>query len=263
MSITPRGNADPVSPTVNHGSRLGVIWAILRLLPYAARRPFWDSASVFCHSWAGLADRTVDRERFLIELCRGKRVLHFGFVDAPFSEQRTRDGQLLHLKLKRAAAFLHGTDVDEKSIALYRQITGDLENSVLDIIDPQSDLDAFAKRFDVVLFGEVLEHLANPGLALANLRQICQRNSGAKLCVTTPNAFSLACFLSAIRDYELVHPDHYYYFSPTTLRKLLLDSGFGNIDLFFYASSTLWNSPGLTKHGVIALCEVGHVAPLP
>jgi hypothetical protein len=248
---------------VNHGSRLGVIWAVLRLLPFAVRRPFWHPDSVFCHSWAGLGERTVDREQFLVELCRGKRVLHFGFVDAPFSEERTRTGQLLHFKIKESAAFVHGTDVDEKSIALYRRITGDMHNSVLDIIHPQSDLAAFAKDFDVVLFGEVLEHLINPGLALANLREICERNPGSTLCITTPNAFSVACILSAIRDYELVHPDHYYYFSPTTLRKLLADSGFVNIDLSFYASRTLKDSPGLTKHGVIALCNVPRVSSSP
>jgi hypothetical protein len=258
MSADPRNKDHLLSPKpkVDHGSRLGVIWAVLRLLPFAVRRPFWHPDSVFCHSWAGLGERTVDREQFLVELCRGKRVLHFGFVDAPFSEERTRKGQLLHFRIRESAAFVHGTDVDEKSIALYRQITGDMENSVLDIITPQSSLATFAKDFDVVLFGEVLEHLKNPGLALANLHQICEGNPKSKLCVTTPNAFSVACFLSAIRDYELVHPDHYYYFSPTTLRKLLVDSGFVNIDLSFYASQTLKNSPGLTKHGVIALCDV-------
>jgi 2-polyprenyl-3-methyl-5-hydroxy-6-metoxy-1,4-benzoquinol methylase len=178
-------------------------------------------------------------------------------VDAPFSEERTREGILLHFKIKQTAAWVHGVDIDEKSIALYREITGDTENSLLDIISPQRNLAELAGKFDLVLFGEVLEHLANPGLALANLRRICELNPQSQLCITTPNAFSVACFLSAIRDFELVHPDHYYYFSPTTLRKLLLDSGFRNIDLSFYAHSNyLKNSPGLTKHGLIALCDV-------
>jgi 2-polyprenyl-3-methyl-5-hydroxy-6-metoxy-1,4-benzoquinol methylase len=233
-----------------------VVWSVLKLLPYAIRRPFWDPKSVFCHSLTGLSERTVDRERFLLDLCRGKRVLHFGFVDAPFSEERTKSGQLLHLKLRQTAAYMHGVDIDENSIALYRQITGDMDNSVVDIITPREGLEGLANQFDLILFPEVLEHLINPGLALANLRQLCQLNPGAKLCITTPNAFSVAAFLSAIRDYELVHPDHYFYFSPTTLRKLLTDSGFSNIELLLYSGGYLFKSPGLSKHGVIALCSV-------
>lgn len=243
-----------MATTDRHKSRLGVIWSVLKLLPYAIRRPFWDPASVFCHSWIGLSARTVDREKFLLDLCRGKRVLHFGFVDAPFSKERTESGQLLHLKLRRSATYIYGVDIDETSIELYRQITGDTENCIVDIISPQQRLDTLAKGFDLILFPEVLEHLANPGMALGNLRQICKLNAGARLCITTPNAFSVACFLSAIRDYELVHPDHYYYFSPMTLRKLVADSGFSNIELFLYTSPKLFNSPGLSKHGVIALC---------
>jgi hypothetical protein len=237
-----------------HNSRLGLIWSVVRLIPFAIRQPAWDAKSVFCHSWAGLADRTVDRESFLLELCRGKRVLHFGFVDAPFSENRTKSGQLLHLKIKQSATYAYGADIDDKSIASYRQLTGDNENAVVDIISPQSRLDTLAKEFDIVLFPEVLEHLANPGLALANLKQICKLNAGARLCITTPNAFSIAGLMAALRNYELVHPEHYYYFSPTTLRKLLLDTGFLNIELMLYASSNLINSPGLSKHGLIALC---------
>lgn len=230
------------------------MWSILRLIPFAIRRPAWDPKSVFCHSWTGLAERTVERESFLLELCRSKRVLHFGFVDAPFSENRIKNGQLLHLKIRQSATYSYGVDIDEKSIALYRKITGDNENDVVDIISPQRSLDALAKNFDVVLFPEVLEHLANPGLALANLKHICKLNLGARLCITTPNAFSVAGLMAALRNYELVHPEHYYYFSPTTLRKLLLDAGFSNIELLLYASLNLMNSPGLSKHGLIALC---------
>jgi hypothetical protein len=242
--------------THKHNSRPGLIWSVLRLLPFALKRPAWNPASIFCHSWEGLAKRTFDRVDFLLDLSRGKRILHFGFVDAPFSEERTKAGHLLHLKIRQVASYAYGLDIDEKSIDLYRKITSDLENSVLDIIHPQTGLDSLARKFDLVLFPEVLEHLANPGLALANLKQICQLNPGSRLCITTPNAFSVAGLMAAVRDYELVHPDHYYYFSPCTLRKLLTDSGFSNIELSFYTGYRRLVPPGLSQNGVMALCDV-------
>jgi SAM-dependent methyltransferase len=243
--------------TNNHASRIGLVWSVIKLIPFALKRPAWDPASVFCHSWSGLADRTFERVDFLLNLSRGKRVLHFGFVDAPFSEERTKAGQLVHFKIKQVASYAYGVDIDQKSIALYRQITGDVENGVVDIISPhEKDIQSLARQFDIILFPEVLEHLANPGLALGNLRQICKLNGGAKLCITTPNAFSVAAIMAAVRDYELVHPEHYYYFSPCTLRRLLTDSGFSNIELGFYSGYQRLNPPGLSKNGVIAVCDV-------
>jgi hypothetical protein len=54
---------------------------------------------------------------------------------------------------------------------------------------------------------------------------------------------------------EIVHPEHYYYFSPATLRKLLQDAGFTVVELALYASRDSALLPGITKNGVIAMCE--------
>jgi hypothetical protein len=97
--------------------------------------------------------------------------------------------------------------------------------------------------------------LLHPADALQNLREISRLNNAARLCITTPNAFSITGFFAAAEGNELVHPEHYYYFSPTTLSKLLVDTGFSMVDLRLYSSRELLNSPGITHHGLIAICE--------
>jgi 2-polyprenyl-3-methyl-5-hydroxy-6-metoxy-1,4-benzoquinol methylase len=229
-----------------------------RLLPYFARLAHRsiDRKAIFYQKSGGLNKAGVLRENYLIELCRGKRVLHFGFLDAPFCEEKITKGQLLHQQLQEVAAFLCGLDIDAQSLELYRKRTGDQINDLLDIQKPLPATEFLAKQYDVVLFPEVLEHLLHPALALGNLREICRLNGGAKLCITTPNAYSVMAFFVSVTGDELVHPDHYFYFSPATLRKLVQDTGFKMEDLQLYASPGFLTSPGLTKHGLIALCSV-------
>ena len=229
-----------------------------KLLPYfgkLAYRPI-DRSAIFYQRCCSLGDRGVRREEYLLKLCRGKRVLHFGFLDAPFAEARIKQSQLLHQQLQPAAGFLYGLDIDAGSLELYRKLTGDENNGLLDIQQPLPQAGFLANRYDVILFPEVLEHLLRPAVAMENLRQICLANPGAQLCITTPNAYSVMGFFTAVAGDELVHPDHYFFFSPTTLQKLIRATGFQMTEMWLYADERLMGSPGITKHGLIALCTV-------
>ena len=229
-----------------------------KLLPYFARLAYHpiNRNAIFYQKCGDLGARGVLREKYLMEISRGKRVLHFGFLDSPFCEEKLNNGLLIHEQLKKAASFVYGLDIDGEALELYRKKTGDLNNGLLDIQKPLPAADYLANKYDVILFPEVLEHLLHPALALGNLREICLRNPGAKLCITTPNAYSTMAFFIAVTGDELVHPDHYFYFSPTILRKLVRDTGFKMEDLQLYAGEKFINTPGLTKHGLIALCSV-------
>jgi predicted SAM-dependent methyltransferase len=209
----------------------------------------------FFHPFKDVAEKCVKRADFLIELCKDKSVLHFGFVDSPFSQQRIVSGELLHLKIKNVASFLFGVDIDVEAVKKYRDFTGDFNNSILDVHEDLLDPDAFSNKYDLILFAEILEHLKNPGQALIRLHKICLLNKGAILCITVPNALCAESFWAALNGQEVVHPDHYCYYSPYTLKKLLTDTGFSNIDLYQYSSGYFNKSPGIIKNGVIALCQ--------
>jgi hypothetical protein len=194
------------------------------------------------------------RNEYLIKTCRDKKVLHFGFVDSPFTKERIDNGSLLHRNIAEISQELWGADIDDKSVKIYENITGDKNCWVIDICNPLLEAKLYNKSFDIILFGEILEHLLNPGIALMNLYKLCKINK-AKLIITTPNAFNSAGFIAALMGNEIVHPEHYYYYSPITLKRLLTDCGFKNINISFYAGSNTTESPGLTFPGLIAECE--------
>lgn len=210
--------------------------------------------SLFVHPQPNL-ERVV-REDYLIDACRGKRVLHFGFLDIPITVEKISSGTLLHTKISRVASSLYGVDIDEVGITDYRRLTGDSENSDSDLLLPESNLSFLSERFDIILFPEVLEHLVNAGTALKKLKEILLLNPGSTLLVTVPNAYSLPHFVFACNNIELVHADHYYCFSPVTLRKLIMDCGFSEIDIILYSHiKEEISSPGITEHGIVAICK--------
>ena len=213
-----------------------------------------EAGSPFVQQFPELSRRSVIREQYLMDVCKGKNVLHFGFLDSPFSEERIHSGDLLHLKLRSVTNHLYGIDSDRLSLDRYRQLTGDNNNSVGDIQREWQD-GIWTDSYDLVLLPEILEHLGNPAGALANLRRLCVTGGRAKLCVTVPNAYYTGSVLRAMDGDEIVHPEHYYYFSPATLRKLLQDTGFTVVELALYASRDSALLPGITKNGVIAMCE--------
>jgi len=165
----------------------------------------------------------VIREDYLVGLCQGKKVLHVGCTDSPFTRQKFGMGLLLHEKLRAVSSRLVGIDLDGDAIAwLTAQGISDL------YVADATDMDGFLERIgfqpDVVLAGEVIEHLSNPGLFLAGIRKAIPRD--AQLIVTVPSAFAYFSILQMILGREKVHPDHVAYYSFGTLRELLNRHGF-------------------------------------
>jgi hypothetical protein len=216
-----------------------------------------DTRSPFYHVFTDLAGPAAEREDVVMRLAAGKRVLHFGFLDAPFTAKKVSSRSLLHMRIGSVAQYLFGVDINESSMQTYRNLTRDVNNTVMDIQlpIPEERLELLAQNFDVIVFGEILEHLLNPGIALTNLLTMSRLNGNCEVCITTPNALYVGSFLPALFGREIVHPEHYYYYSPQTLSRLLADTGFADIRLAFYSDRNTLATPGLTKAGLIALCR--------
>ncbi len=216
------------------------------------RRLLKTTDPVLLHPFNQMEESCVEREAYLLSLASGKRVLHFGFLDSIFLEQKISNATLLHLKLKEQATALYGVDINGEVLAKYRLLTGDFNNCLFDIAEDEIPSE-LQQEFDLILFPEVLEHVPNPGLVLTNLCILCQRNN-ARLCLTVPNSFDMYAFMTAMHGVELVHPEHCYYFTPYTLSRLIQMADLKVVELSFYNfGSSL--APGLTKAGIIALCE--------
>jgi SAM-dependent methyltransferase len=155
------------------------------------------------------------REDFIFKHCKGIKILHIGFADAPFTAERIKDGSMLHLGLKQTAESLFGVDADKEAVDFYSRMTADLEVASLKTDELSVD---FIRQFDLILMGEVLEHMKNPHGAMEGLAK--KMKCGQQILVTVPNYVSADNIAASLNHKESIHPDHYWYFSPYTLGKI-------------------------------------------
>lgn len=168
----------------------------------------------------------VDRPAFILDKCRGQRVVDFG-ASGPMHEQ-----------VKAAAEEYKGVD----------RVAGD-GVIAFDCDDVEARLPALVfptGNPTVILCGEILEHLSNPGHFLARVRQ---RWPGIPVVITVPNAFTAIGQKHLKTGYENVNIDHVAWYSPRTLRTLVERVGY-TITAFAY-----YNGTGPSSEGLIAVVE--------
>jgi predicted TPR repeat methyltransferase len=172
----------------------------------------------------------VDRVSYLVEACHRKRVLHLGCTDWPYTEQKLASGSLLHARISSVASSLVGVDADPQGVACFRQM-GFPETYVENVENFSSPL-VKDRAYDVIVAGEILEHLENCGLFLRSVQNLMGPRT--ELIITTINAYCFFRFVSYLFGRENVHPDHNYYFSPVVLRKLLNRCGLEVVEFCHY-----------------------------
>jgi hypothetical protein len=171
-----------------------------------------------------------NRVDFILDQCRKKKILHVGFTDYPYTEQKIKAGALLHLQLKKTAVSLVGLDVDENAIRQYITITNDEKVYSGDIMLGYPD-EVKAFQPELILISEVLEHLKDPYQAMDVLFQSFP--AGTQVLITVPNYTALDNLSASFNQTESIHPHHHWYFSPFTLRQLLEDKRFELNELHF------------------------------
>ncbi len=214
----------------------------------------------------------VQRIDVLRDHCRGKKVLHLGCTNFPYTQQSIDSNSLLHFDLQQIASHLYGFDFDQAGIDILKG------HGVNDIF--QADLEHLEKvpvneTFDVIVAGEMIEHLNNPGLFLEGIKRFMAPET--ELVITTINAYCGMRFFwySMTRNHgrnEPVHPDHVAYYSYSTLSLLARRHGFDVAKFMFYDLGSehraagrrilnfindvcVWFAPQWSD-GVIAICKL-------
>jgi hypothetical protein len=174
--------------------------------------------------------RPVNREEYLVNAARGMSVIHVGFADHPLLDERIRTGSWLHARLAEVARSIVGLDIDPEDCDWaaargfdVRSVDASSEKKVAMLNLPPAEL---------VIAGEVLEHVDAPGPFLRAMRLLVQEDG--RLMVTTPNALRLLSFLAPLSGKEVIHADHVLLQSPTTLRTLLERSGWQVMNVGYY-----------------------------
>jgi SAM-dependent methyltransferase len=158
----------------------------------------------------------------------GQRVLDLGCVqhDASHADEET----WLHAHLCRRAASVIGVDLLPAGVAAiqargYRAVVGDA---------CRLDLDT---RFDVVVAGELLEHVDEPGPFLESARRHLE--PAGRLILTTPHAYFAYHVLEAwwSDPARRWHPEHVAWYEPFTLSNLLARHGFTIVEGLYVTRS--------------------------
>lgn len=128
---------------------------------------------------------------------------------------------LLHFDLEKTASEIYGFDFDQRGLDILEKhgsrnlYRADLEN--LEEVP-------LAETFDVIIGGEMIEHLSNPGRFLSGIKRFMRDDT--RLVITTINAYcALRFIMYGLRGRggtnEPVHPDHVSYYSYRTLNLIL------------------------------------------
>lgn len=150
---------------------------------------------IYRYSFNGVVGmRFFARNEKILALARGRTVLHVGcvgFADAPDAERIALARHSLHWALTEQGDTV-GVDYSKVAIAYFRR-QGVFDNVYFGDAQDLGNSDLPARKFDVVIAGDILEHLSCPGLFLNGVRQFMHDES--LLVVTTPNAFGLVGFV--------------------------------------------------------------------
>lgn len=215
--------------------------------------------------------KVVQRTDFVKKAAEGKSVLHLGCTNHPYTEEAIKAGSLLHFQLREIASELCGFDYDREGLeVLASHGFEDLHFADLEKLE-EVPVD---RTFDVIIAGEMIEHLTNPGLFLRGVRRFM--HSGSVLVITTINAYcGLRFLIYGLRgkggENEPVHPDHVAYYSHSTLKLLLEKENYRVREFCFYdlgtehrphnrwflnlANDVMVRFSRQLSDGVIAVCE--------
>jgi len=179
-----------------------------------------------------LPNRRVAREEYLIRHCAGKRVLHLGCADWSTSGDwlhRVESGAWLHGRLRAVASECIGVDNASDAVAYLHERCGLPD---IYVADAEQLVLPGARPFDVIVAGELIEHLACPGAFLESAKTLMHPD--ALLLVTTCNAYCLRRLLRVVFGVESVHEDHVAYYSHRTLARLAELCGYEVVEQLNY-----------------------------
>jgi 2-polyprenyl-3-methyl-5-hydroxy-6-metoxy-1,4-benzoquinol methylase len=172
--------------------------------------------------------KLVNRIELIQRYCRGKKVLDVGCVGHTVPPSHPL---WLHKRVAEVASYVLGIDIEpEKVEELRKQGYNAIVANALNC-----DL---GEKFDVIVAGQVIEHLDNPGIFLENMKK--HLSDVGVFIITTDNAHG-AMF---IKDYLIkrpnINPQHCMFFSRETIKELLNRHELEIEEFYYYDDAWKW-----------------------
>lgn len=163
------------------------------------------------------AETTVDRIDLICNLAKGRSVLDVGCVSHEVESEKSEEW--LHRKIADCAARCVGVDILEEGVSELREkgYNVSLHDLALSPMD---------QCFDLIVCGEIIEHLPQPGPFMENCGKSLE--VGGKMVITTPYPWFLGTVLrNMIRgSYLSGSMDHVAWFDPATITEICDRHGF-------------------------------------
>lgn len=177
----------------------------------------------------------TNRAEKIVALSKNKSVLHLGFIEHETWHDVHRRGGWLHEKIREVAREIVGFDIlenemkDIRSRFDYECFRVDVENITENILK---------RKFEVIVCGELIEHVSNPGRLLEGSKLYMTEES--IVIITTPNPFSMQRMKLIQKNHletEWLNKEHTMWFTFQTLKQLLdrhnfMEIKYGYYDLF-------------------------------
>lgn len=179
------------------------------------------------------------RQDEIVRLCKGKTVLHLGFILHDQWRERWAEGNWLHARLMATATRVVGLDYLESEVKGIRE-TFRGECYVGDVM--RLDDAPLNETFDIILCGELIEHLESAKDLLDGLKRFCHRDT--QVIITTPNPWDrkwAANMKAGLLEDVWLNPEHVVWYSMQTLTNLLVRCGYEMLraEHYFEESSDL------------------------
>jgi 2-polyprenyl-3-methyl-5-hydroxy-6-metoxy-1,4-benzoquinol methylase len=172
--------------------------------------------------------RYQSKHEAILSRCKDQRVLHLGCVgnnDYDVGHKVAASPSTLHTKLSSIAK-VTGVDISGDAVEEYRR-TGICDNILIGDVEKLGELQ-LKPEFDLVVVGDLIEHLSNPGHMLDGVRNLCRNDT--RVILTTPHAFGLAPFLRHLCGRFVEGRQHVMTFNFQNLRNLVERHGFRVIE---------------------------------
>lgn len=173
--------------------------------------------------------KVVFRQPFIEEYVTGKVVLDLGSIEHDLYRENIERGKWLFDKIHRKAKKAIGIDILPEAIEELKEAGYDLRYGDVENLEQLK----FEESFDLIIAGELIEHLSNPGLFLKGITRHMGKNT--ELLISTPNAFGFIRFIDALIRRERTRPDHVAWHSVRTLTQLLEANGLKVKEIIFYS----------------------------
>lgn len=157
----------------------------------------------------------MSREKIIEKYLKNKYILDIGCV----SNQKTG-----HFKFARLHEFIRKKAYSVKGLDINKQGAEYMRKKGYDVTVGNAETFKLKEKFDVVVAGELIEHLDNQGAFLKNIRQHLKKNG--RIIITTPNSFSFRQTLRNLLGILDVNKEHALWHDKYTLSNIVKRCGF-------------------------------------